>query len=229
MAKDIRTRSGLNPDRDDTLSYSIETRKVEEFLQNKLDILSKKSGTGDIDIRVLTTEAGEKFIPFMIVLPSEVQKDYKKKQEKMPEVFRNYEDNSDVIRLQDHVYAFLQQYAYTKRDSKMFDSQSFRQQMRIYRRSATTLKSLITPKRMKLNGHNDTKVIMLLDPIKVFYDMLGSEDDTRPYHVEITGWKKIETGKFRYDVDRVINRGKKKNYKDTVANELNNYLRGVRK
>ena len=234
MGKDIRTRAGLNPDRDDTIPYSIDTRRVEEFLQKKMDILVKKVGEKEgtpvepVDIKVFSTEAGSKFIPFMIVLPVSVAKDFRRKQKNVPEVFRTHDDN-DNVRLQDHVYAFLQQYAYTKDDAKMFDSQSFRQQMGIYRKSAITLRSLTTPKKMNNLGRKDPKIIMLLDPLKVFYDMLGSEDDTRPYHVDVCNWKKIETGNFKYNIERVINRGKNKKYKDTIASELNNYLRGGRR
>ena len=231
MGKDIRTRSGLNPDRDDTIPYSIDTSKVEEFIQNKFDIISKKLGEESPEIRVLTTEAGERFLPFMIVLPVSVTKagEAMNKLKNCNSVFYATNEENDSIKLKDWVFKLLQQYAYTTNDRKMFDSQSFRQQMRIFRRSAQTLKSFITPKKMKLNGNNEPKIIMLLDPLKVFYDMLGSSDDSRPYHVEIPDWKKIETGKFRYRVERVINRGKKKNYKDTMASELNNFLRGARK
>ena len=53
------------------------------------------------------------------------------------------------------------------------------------------------------------RVIFLIDPIRVFHDMLVMDDNPSNFHIEIVNWNKIRQGEYKYDVLRVLNKKNK--------------------
>jgi hypothetical protein len=74
------------------------------------------------------------------------------------------------------------------------------------------------------------RVTFLIDPIRVFHDMLVMENNNANFKVEIENWQKIRSGEFRYDMKRIIRKNKgKKGGGNSIADEVNRKMRGYNK
>ena len=230
---ELVTRAGLNPNETE-LPYSITTTMVEKYLQNKIDVVMNRSANNGgqsekIELRLYTTEAGKAFLPFVVVLPMEALEDRKKKNKKpMPSIF-DTKDTDGSANLKPELYKLLSAYTYNKEDETAFFSDDWRRARRVNRETSPVLKNLRTPKVTSMENGKLRVVSFMIDPIRVFHDMLIIPTDNRSFRVEVTGWQKIQTGEYRYDLKRVINKGKNgKKYRDTLADELNRKMRGNR-
>ena len=74
-------------------------------------------------------------------------------------------------------------------------------------------------------------ITFLVDPVRVFYDMLVFDNNNTNFRIEIRSWQKIRSGEFRYEVRRIINKkkGKKGNGGNNIADEINRKMRGFNK
>ena len=82
------------------------------------------------------------------------------------------------------------------------------------------------PKILEFSG-NQKCVTFMLDPVRLFHDMLVIEGDNRPFFIEIEHWQRQGQGQYRYDIIRRIPNGKgKKKYEDNRAAEINRMLKG---
>lgn len=232
-SQDLTTRSGITPD-EKKLPYSIMTSDVEEYLQKKIDTMLNRAANQnkdvdkDIEIRVYTTEAGKSFLPFVVILPISVLEDRRKQyKQNMPSIFDTKEYDG-TANLRKEIYNVLSAYTFNKQDRELFKSDSWRREHGVNREATTVLLSLTTPKVVSMDG-NLKVVELMIDPIRVFHDMLKINNDQRNFTVKIEEWQKIQTGEFRYDIKRIINKGKGKKYKNTIAEELNRKMRGYRK
>ena len=233
-SKDFQTRSGLVPN-EAQLPFSITTSDVEAYLQKKIDTMLNKAAnqsgeTADkIDVRVYTTEAGKGFLPFVVILPLEALDNRQKRQNKpMPSIF-DTKGTDGTANLKKEIYDVLSAYTFNKQDGEMFKSDSWRRDHHVNREATTVLLGMRTPKVVSMEGGRLKVVELMIDPIRVFHDMLKMQDDTRNFMVNIDGWQKIQTGEFRYDVKRALNKSKGKKYKNTLADELNRKMRGSRR
>lgn len=233
MASELfKTRAGINPTETE-LPFSISTHQVEEYLQKKIDVIlnrvSQENGSTDkesIDVRVYTTEAGGNFLPFVIILPMEALEEKAKKQNRnTPSIF-NAKDADGTASMKPELYKLFSSYIYTKDDESAFFSEDWRRARRVRRETSPVLKSLRTPKVTNMENGRLQVVSFMIDPLRVFHDMLSMKDDNRSFKVDINGWQKMQTGEYRYDVVRVVTKGGKgKKYKDTLADELNRKMR----
>ena len=233
MANEIKTRSGLTPD-ETGLPYSITTSKVEEYLQRKVNTISSgiANTTGEaeknVSIRIYTTEAGRNFLPFIIVLPLDVLADNPNKKKHTGEhPMFNPKDTDRTVHLRKEYYELFKAYIYNKEDQGAFFSDDWRRARGVARDTSQVLASTRLPKIVSLNNGRLQVVTLLLDPLKVFHDMLESTDDNRrDFRVDIEDWRKIDEGEYRYDVKRRLFKKGGKKYRDTVAEELNRKMRG---
>lgn len=234
MASQLNTRSGLTPN-EDRLPYSITTSNVESYLQKKIDTvmnraaLEAKKEPEKIEVRVYTTEAGKSFLPFVVILPLDALEDRKqKKQSNMPSIF-DTKSVDGTANLKKPIYEVLSAYVFNKQDGEAFKSDSWRRDHHVNREATGVLLSMRTPKVVSMENGKLKVVELMIDPMRVFHDMLRIDSDNRQYRIQIESWQKIQTGEFRYDVKRVINKGKGKKYKSTLADELNRKMRGFNK
>lgn len=232
-SKDLTTRSGLTPN-EAQLPYSITTSDVEAYLQKKIDTMLNKAATQNndtmdkIDVRVYTTEAGKGFLPFVVILPLEALASKPQRVKNMPSIFDTKEVDG-TANLKKEIYEVLSTYTFNKQDGEMFKSDSWRRDHHVNREAVTVLLSMRTPKVVSMEGGRLKVVELMIDPIRVFHDMLKMQDDNRNFMVNVDGWQKIQTGEFRYDVKRALNKNKNKKYKNTLADELNRKMRGYRR
>lgn len=228
----LETRAGLKPS-DKKLPFSITTSQVENYLQKKVDVLcSKDKGLPqNVDVRVYTTEASPKFLPFVVVLPTSVLEDKRKKDNNshVDGFFNINERSSKIEDLQKPFKMLFGAYVYDKDDIKAFSSNDWRRARAVSRTTSETLKSMVFPRVSQFRGEGSRKtsvVTFMLDPLRVFHDMLKMEDDNRAYNVDIDKWQKIKTGEYRYMISRSVKGKNNRRYNDTFANELNRKMRG---
>lgn len=227
MGKEFQTRAGIEPSQT-SLPFTITTEQVRDYLQKKLDIVVNKGLPEDskISINVYTTEAGVNFLPFVVILPEEAEnRDSAKASNNIPMIF-NTKEIEKTVKLKDPIYKLFSSYAYNKKDKEAFFSDDWRRIRRVSRNTSSMLKQLSEPK--KVNIRNASCIALLVDPIRVFHDMLIMQNDNRDFMVEIVKWQKIRSGEYRYDIKRVINskKGKNNKYKDAFFNEINNRIKG---
>lgn len=208
----FNTRAGLRPSEKE-LPFQISTSDVTNYLSQRLDALTKTMATPvDIELSVASVEAGSKFVPFTVVLSPNaiVSKKYNTSNEDEPSIFRP-NDNDGAVRLLEPVAKLLAVYSYDKCDGEAFFSADWRRARGVSTNGSAILKKNRTPRLMKFKTNKGTfdRVIFLIDPIRVFHDMLVMDDNPSNFHVEIVNWNKIRQGEYRYDVLRVLNKKNK--------------------
>ena len=225
---ELITRAGLAPNERE-LPYSITTSDVESYLQGKIDIVANRDGGSGVNVRVYTTEPSKTFLPFVVLLPLDVlESEGKKNKNQVPSIF-NTSDDTGSANLKKPYYDVFSPYIYNKRDEGAFFADDWRRRCNISRETSPVLKSLRTPKVSSMENGNIRVVSFMIDPLRVFHDMLTIQNDNRSFKVAITGTQKIQTGEYRYDISRIVTKGKGgKKYRDTLANELNRKMRGNR-
>jgi hypothetical protein len=226
MGEDFRTKSGLKPD-DNGVPFSISTNQVEKYLQQRVDVVTKSANIDSVEIKIYTTEPGKDFCPLVVVLPTTVlQNQNQSSEDEEPSIFTPNK-SSKKIRLRPELYHLFKLYIYNENDEKAFFSNDWRNRTGVRSDASAALKQIRVPTLTKSDG---TEIVMfLLDPLKVFHDMLKIKDDNRPYRISIKTLKKIKTGEFIYGIERSLanTKGNKK-YKDVLINEINKKLRGGR-
>lgn len=227
MAEDFKTKSGLKPS-EDGVPFSITTSNVETYLQQRVNVVTQSAENKEhVDIKVYTTEPGKYFCPFVVVLPTSVLENQNQSSEDdEPSIFTPNKSGKR-IRLRPEIYHLFKLYIYNEDDEKAFFSNDWKNRTGVRSDASAALKRIRIPSLTNFEG---TDVVMfLLDPLKVFHDMLKYKDDTRAYKISIKSLKKIRSGEYIYGIERSLNNGKgNKKYKDVFINELNKKLRGGR-
>lgn len=217
----FNTRAGLKPSERE-LPFVISTTDVANYLNQRLDVLVKTMANPvNIELSVASVEAGSKFVPFTVVLsPNAVvnKNKYNTSNTDEPSVFRP-NDNDGSVRLLEPVAKLLSVYAYDKSDGEAFFSADWRRARGVSTNGSAILKKNRTPRIMKFKTNKGSvdRVIFLIDPIRVFHDMLVMDDNPSNFHVEIVNWNKIRQGEYRYDVLRVLNKKNKNRNNDFIS------------
>ena len=229
-----KTRAGIQPS-DQELPFSITTADVKQYLQRKLNVVvngMRQEGYyngEDIEVEVVTVEMGSNFIPFTVVLPMNVLKDKKRHPKDEPSIF-NPKESDATLNIHDPIMRMFASYTFDKRDGEAFFSTDWRRARGVSTTTSAVLKRNRTPRIQRFNNGNMERVTFLIDPIRVFHDMLTMPDNGANFRIEIDNWQKIRSGEFRYDMRRVINSKKKgKKGGNSLADDLNRMMRGYNK
>lgn len=211
----IKVRSGVQAS-EDKIEYSITTTMAKEYLQSKFNLLAttaKKKGMNipEINIMMYNEKLGKNFIPFFLILPEDVLI-RNKETEDIPSIFKS--ENSDHARLFGPYYEMLRAYTFNKDDKRAFRSTDWKRRAGIQSgKNIGTLLKYSTPK-IENFGNGGRKVIVLIDPIRLFHDML-TDDSARKQNFEvlIEHWKEIDsaTGNWNFVVNRKVLRNKSEN------------------
>lgn len=218
-----QNRAGVQPEMQKDLSYIIRTNEVEKYLQKKLDALYAAAGKGDSPrITIKSVEMSRFFYPFIVSLNTDCTSTSGDGNTKINAFFQS--DSSDqYVKLDPILYQLFKNYVYDKDDKKAFFADAFRRELALSKDRSATLENLRQPKIMKFNGGKEEYIIFLIDPLRVFHDMLTSESDKREFNVIIVKEKikKINTGEYQYKVIRTTSGSKnKKNKNKNFINEL---------
>ena len=239
MATNFTTRSGLEPCQRDVEPYSITTQEVQRYLQNKINVVLNQAIPelqGKVNVIAITIEAGRKFLPFVVMLPKSVLDDKVEDiNDSLPGIYQG-EDVDRNSSIRKPIAAVLDAYRFNKYDVKAFFSDDWRRRAGISRSTSSILKRLSTPRIQKVGENNEEVIEVLLDPLRIFHDMLkfnnpegkdNNKKDPRvnqPFYVEITKWKKLKVGEFRFSVLRKLGNQSgqgNKSLKEKATREIN--------
>ena len=228
MSNNFQTKAGLNPSQN-TLTYKISTSDAEKFLQDKMNIVVQKMRDDgyqvytsksdqpeirkyngpNIDVNLIGISMSSAFIPLACILPMDVIAERKKKKKEELSIF-DPKGSDGTLNLYLPIARLLAAYSYNKEDTKAFFSPDWRRVRKISNSVAPTLKYNATPKVQRINGGKDEVVSLMIDPVRLFHDMLKMEDNHADFHVEIVDSQRQREGEFIFTVNRVLNKKNKK-------------------
>lgn len=228
---DMKTISGIRPEEKREIPYGITTNEAEAFLQKKFDAIVKQMNMetqkyndshpdeddlplqDDIEVNLITTRMSSKFYPFVLVLPSSVLKDNSRKRGKDELDIFNPQHSEQNANLKKPLYNIIQPFLYDDNDKKSFFSTNFQHALKISSRTAGSLKANCRPRIHHFDKDRVSYVIVFLDPLRLFHNMLTILDDKTPYDVMIDRVEQLKGGNFCYKVSRAVKSKNKKNKK----------------
>ena len=224
-----KTRAGLVPVETE-VSFHITTEKANEFLQDKVDNIMKQKGTHqeDVNIRLLTLKCGKKFYPFMLLLPLSVLEGNKKKTNGSDLEIFNPQESEGTVNLKDAFYSLFGGYIFNKNDESSFFSATTRQNLGTTNEIARFVKANRRPRIQKINNNNNKFVTLLIDPIRVFHDMLTDVNNKNErFGIEVGQLKQIKTGNYRYQVFKIPakKRNSDKSFDDRIDFEIAKFFK----
>lgn len=221
MDINVKTRSGLEPTQRE-IPYTISTDKAEEYLQGKINLAMKGE---EISIEMLTLNLGAKFAPFVLYLPESVCTSKKVHNTNELSLFQG--DSDKKINIDQRIYKAIIPYTYNKDDENAFFSSAWRRQCGVSQKASSILKSLRKPHLAKFKGGKIRLISVMIDPIRLFHDMLTStnpeEAKRERFRIYINECKKLKNGNCTYSISRERYTGKHSNTSnitDVLAAEL---------
>lgn len=229
-----KTRAGLTPSEKE-LPFSITTSDVEQYLQRKLNVVVNgmrqdpdiKYTGEDIEVKLVTVEMGSNFIPFTAVFPMNIVKSKPRRPKDELSIF-NRKDEDETVVIYEPIAKMISSYMFDKSDGEAFFSVDWRRARGVSTNRSSTLKHNRVPRIQKFNNGNMERVTVLIDPIRIFHDMLVMENNNTNFRIEIKDWQKIRSGEFRYDMKRVLNSKKNKkgggnDFVDELSRKMNSF------
>jgi hypothetical protein len=216
--------------------FTITTPQVETYLQDKFAVVAKGMGVEAPEVAVVTLDAGRRFKPFLIAISTNILENYEndnsnnKRNERELDMFHPQENSRETVRLKDPYHKLLRLYTYDKEDGHTFDKNLWRNPMGVKPDAVGILKSLRVPSVSRYANGSIERVTALIDPVRVFHDMLTVESDRRNFFIDIKETSEIRTGEWKYEVLRSVHGSKKGGSDSTteIAIELNRKLRSRR-
>lgn len=212
----MRTKSGMVPGNEKDVPFDINTADAEHFLQRKIDqIVSKMKSEGKdqlpVDVKLITTRCSKKFMPFVLVLSATALKSSNKKKNHNELGMFNPESSDSIAKLKNEFYQLVGAYMYNKNDEQAFFSNDWRRELGVTLKTAHFLKANRTPKIQSWNKGKDEYIMCILDPARLFHDMLVDLDH-REERFRITDMtaEKIDGGNYHYSMKRSLVKGNKK-------------------
>lgn len=250
----IKNRSGIEPRKEKYLMYEITTLDVKRYIQNKFNAIVKRlNEKGEkikpIKIQLVSTKIGEKSIPFSLILPITVDSEYTNYREMLveddenvnPIFLQDYDDDDDddmtfEAVLLDWVSNLIKPFTYNSEDLKYFSSRKFRSDEGVTRKNANHMVKFVDPRIINIEGRHgeitERRIMVMLDPIRVFYDMLkdvNTNGRNNDYQIFIMSKesKEIKSGLFRYTIKReMVKPSSKKEYQPDMVDTVQSVLTG---
>lgn len=210
----------------DDIKYEFTTIKCANFIEEEFrqveDAMKVASGNTEIPHvvpKITSAKIGKRFYPLLLILPGDVLEN-QEQNENIPDIFL---PENDSVSLKKSYHLTLLRYRYDKQDINSFRSNTFKHDSGVFRNSDIQfLCRYAYPKIEKnmVDGEERPFVVMILDPIRLFHNMLV--DELRPkqrFRVFIKNVKDIDGENFRYTVQRSIDKKK-----DSDTEELQHLL-----
>lgn len=190
--------------------WKISTIDVQNYIQKKLNLAAAakrkelaaqdKDDSFVRDIKVVAVSSivpTKKFHSFLIIL--DINAAQGKKNMNELSIF-NEDGGKSEVRLKDYVYFALKDFQYQKADKASMTDPKYRKKHGNMRtQDANRLASVMTPKTAKIG--NDRKVVqLLLDPIRVFWDMCTDTQTKEVPDLVIKKIRKLNQLNFEYTV-----------------------------
>lgn len=174
----------------------------------------------DVNIILVTTRMSKKFLPFYIFLPTNVLIRSGKKIENEASIFSP--DNEDkTASLKNEFYHWIRPLLYPRKEIESFFIPTFRNEMDLTLKKCHEIKQNSVPRIQRFNRGETEYVAAILDPIRVFHQMLESTNEKDNFRVMIDSShiEKIRGGNYRYDISRVKCKNKNKKNRNASNGE----------
>lgn len=230
---EVRTRAGVKA-KETERPYDITTEETEAYIQDKFDRLVKimrqnGSNVENIKIMLTTIKCGKKMRPFMLILPLSVLANKKDSNRSSELDIFNPEEAEKCVRLKKEFFELINPYLFDKNDERSFFSNNCRQALGLSLKMSQFLKQNRIPKIQKFNNGKNKYVAFVIDPLRVFYDMLTDVNNKdEKFKVEVSKTELIKSGNWLYEACRMTGKKKKhdSSFEDKIALELNKRING---
>lgn len=210
------------------LSAKISTSDIEAFFQEKINTMNELANSGEkcvIEVHNSDDTGSKIYKPLFLHLPKTVliNNGNKNGQKRQNSFIHTMEDDENgrgrnKVQLKPQYYRLLQPYFFTPNDVK---ANLNRKETGINNQMVSRLIQFCTPRIC------NNQVVVLLNDMTVFGDMMALDGDRQPYAVRVGDKiKKIGYGEYLFEVFRLQSDAKNgKNNKNTQA-KIDNMLKG---
>ena len=206
----------------------ITTQEVEKYLQEEMTLVTNamrsKGLTNEpyVKVQVATMEfrdksskfgdgpksMKEKFYPLLLILSPDVMDNYNTKRDGNDIFFNSGSDEDDIVSIKPPYYMFLKKFIFRRGDVNKGEDNDLFSLYNIFNfsvRDKSMINKLVVPRKDKGTGN----VILLVNPINVFHDMLEKSDRPQErYQTSIKRdecrWLSNSTGSMMYHVCRKV-------------------------
>ena len=202
-------RAGIKPARIENV-FTLKTSDAEDYITKKINSIP---GFEDVVVNLFTLNLTDRFAPFVIALPMSVLKKKDKSSNKNGEVmsiFSTALDESDgksKTLINDSIHKILTAYSFDAAFRQTNNEETMRtikSQLGLSRAQCAMIDRTRFPHVESFSDGKIKCVMMTIDPIWVFTDMLGEPDkDNRQYRILVTGLRRIDESNTEYTVRRV--------------------------
>lgn len=199
-------RANISPARVENV-FNIKTADAEAYITKKINSIPGMEG---IVVNLFTLNLTDRFAPFVIALPMSVLKKKDKKDKSSGDINPAFEEalnesKSKTI-VNENVYKVLMAYSFDGAFRQTDNEETMRTiktQLGLSRNQCGMIDRTRTPHVESFSGGKVKAVMMTIDPIFVFADMLSEPDqDNRQYRIVVTGLRKIDESNTEYTVRR---------------------------
>lgn len=224
----VKTKSGAQPKKSKYQHFDLTTYDVKKYLQSKVDVLisimnqerkkdPNKTTIPPMRIHLFSTPISKKFAPFTILLAPTVAENFEIPyeediRESGEEIFltpqKAYTGHKQKALLYPEFQKFVEVYGYTKGDIESLRTDYLKKELSITHAKIDKMYMFVDPRFNTLEGGavnslDVTRVVVLLDPIKVFHDMLSNPDEPKEeFEIQITLGDKKNENEFVYHIRR---------------------------
>lgn len=225
------------------VGYEFDTAMVKQYLQNRFNATVKAAKAAnanalqveDVEIDLLTFFIEDKYPPFLLVMPTSVL-DKPEVDEDTPSIFMV--DHSDGAKFKRIYYELIKRFMFSKDDRNAFRSSSWRREVGLRNYNSSNILSryatakIVGPDGEDVNDNkwiwdtnNEYKVLLWLDPIRVFHWMLVDQNNrNQEFYVNVNNVVKTNETNARYDVRRVVASKRKGKKNGGIENIIKKYI-----
>jgi hypothetical protein len=227
MQNTSKTRAGLVPATSNEIPFDITTEKAQAYLSdriasviNKVNAASEKNKQREIpEIALATSRFSTKFAPLVVAFSMDALD--KKNSYNVPDIF-NPEPDDNSVKLREEIYSVIYPYLYNSEDCKAFFTNQSKHDLLITTKAAREIKaaSRFSIAEEKDGGRKVRYVQALIDPLRLFHDMLTTDGAKEKFSVRIVSVEKIHDVNYRYKVMKQFKKGGAGPEKATIAKYL---------
>ena len=232
-----RTRSGIQSDKPRYQTFTVRTQQIREYMQKKVDIITScMNKNGDpipqMQIDLYSHYMSKKFVPLVLILePTAAEYYYQNNNDDVEqdgeEIFNVNEfdskDNEKVAELKKPFVEFFDNFKYTKEDLNDLRSSNYKREMRINNINTKAIRHFSVPRFYTMTGGDGiptTRIVMIVDPIKVLFDMIVENND-KNFEIEIWIEKKVNDSEYEYKIRKIPQRRRNRNGNKAFRDNLN--------
>ena len=139
----------------------------------------------------------------------------------------NTNPKSHALKINNVIYNVLNPYMYNRVDRESFGTRLMKNTLKMSREKIYRIQEWSTPTVFNTKRNVPTSVVLLIDPIRIFYDMLKyvGNEPAKPFRIVVEDTKKRENGYYKYYIRREEITPKKE--KKDLAVELERRMRSI--